>query len=697
VIDTGIDTDSPEFAGRLDPASADVAGNGTVEAVDAHGTSVAMIAAAARNSTGIMGIAYNATIVALRADRPGSCSNTSPSTTDGCAFSDRDIAAGIDRAVAAGAAVINISLGGETPNSTLVSAVQRAVAAGVVIVVAAGNEGDGSDPRIDPNQPNPFATGVRKAGGGNVIIVGSVNDSGQISSFSNKAGSQASHYLTALGERVCCVYENGVLKVESGPSGNFVTVVSGTSFSAPQVAGAVALLKQAFPALTGAQMVEILLASARDAGSTGTDAIYGRGILDIAAAFAPRGTTTLAGSTSQMSLSDDTAIGSAAMGDALASASAQAVVLDGYGRAYTTDLAQGMQRASLAPRLLGALDDRSRRVGGSTEGMSLAFSIADRPSGSGASSGQLMLSGKDAEAARILAGRAAIRLAPDKQIAFGFRERPDGLVAQLQGHDQPAFLITGDARGDLGFVAESDGALAYRQQFGQWGLTASASRGEAWLGNRRIMAGTLGRRREVSDISSFSIAGDRQIGAFEGAVGLTWLNEDRTVLGGYFHDALGAGGARTVFADASVGWYPTDGWRLGGALRQGWSRADRSHAITDGSNFVSRAWSADVSRQGVFASDDSLSFRLSQPLRVESGGLALNLPVGYDYATLTPAYGVSTIALSPSGRELDGEIAWTGRLFGGAAAAGLYYRKDPGHIAGLPDDKGVALRWSRRF
>ncbi|ANY20167.1 Thermophilic serine proteinase precursor [Tsuneonella dongtanensis] len=697
MIDTGIDTDSPEFAGRIDPASSDVAGNGTVEAVDDHGTNVAMIAAAARNNTGIMGIAYNATIVALRADRPGSCSNTSPSNTDGCVFSDRDIATGIDRAVAAGASVINLSLGGESPNGTLVAAVQRAAAAGTVIVVSAGNEGDGSDPAVDPNQPNPFASGVRNAGGGNVIIVGSVNDVGTFSRFSNKAGSQASFFLSALGERVCCVYENGTLKVESTTSGTFVTVISGTSFSAPQVAGAAALLKQAFPNLTGTQIVDILLTSARDAGAAGTDTTYGRGILDIAAAFAPRGATTLAGSTAQVPLGDDTAIGSAPMGDAFAGITTRAIVLDSYGRAYGTDLGLGMQQATQVPRLLGALEERSRRVGARTDALSMAFSIAESTDGGSAWPAQLRLSRQDADAAKVLAGRAALALAPGKQIAFGFRERSDGLVAELQGHERPAFMIAGEARGDLGFSAGADVAVAYRQRLGPWGLTATAETGEAWLGSLRMVDGTLGRSRESRDTAAFSLAADRHFGAVETALGLTWLSEDRTILGAYFSDAFGAGGAGTMFVDASVGWKFADGWRLGGSARQGWTRAEKVGAIASGSHFTSRAWSADIAKRGVLGRSDSLSFRLSQPLRVESGGLALSLPVDYDYGSLSPTYAVRAISLSPSGRELDGEIAWAGRLFGGSAAASLYYRKDPGHVASLPDDKGIALKWAKSF
>ena len=87
----------------------------------------------------------------------------------------------------------------------------------------------------------------------------------------------------------------------------------------------------------------------------------------------------------------------------------------------------------------------------------------------------------------------------------------------------------------------------------------------------------------------------------------------------------------------------------------------------------------------------------AQPLRVESGALNLTLPVGYSYETLLADYGVRSIALAPRGRELMGEIAWRGPLLSGQGAASLFYRRDPGHYEALPDDKGVALRWSRKF
>ena len=79
---------------------------------------------------------------------------------------------------------------------------------------------------------------------------------------------------------------------------------------------------------TGRQIADILLRSAFDVGAAGADAVFGRGILDIYRAFQPLGTTTLAGGTTAMALGDTTGTGSAAMGDALASATLSTIVLD---------------------------------------------------------------------------------------------------------------------------------------------------------------------------------------------------------------------------------------------------------------------------------------------------------------------------------------------------------------------------------
>jgi len=128
--------------------------------------------------------------------------------------------------------------------------------------------------------------------------------------------------------------------------------------------------------------------------------------------------------------------------------------------------------------------------------------------------------------------------------------------------------------------------------------------------------------------------------------------------------------------------------------------ATRAHAngtVLSASRLYSSAWSVEALRDNALVGGDSLGLRIAQPLRVESGGLTLNLPVEYSYTALTATYASRTLSLSPDGREIDGELVWRGPLWGGAASASLYYRKDPGHYAALPGDKGLALTWLRKF
>lgn len=690
IIDSGVDTTNPEFAGRISAASADVAGTRELKGDDDHGTMVALVAAAARNDSGIMGIAHEATVMAMRADTPGSCS-----IDDGCSFSDSAIASGIDRAVTNGAKVINLSLGGDAAGSQVRAAVSRAATAGVVIVVSAGNGGDTSGPESDPDNPEPFASSLRAAGNGNVIIAGSVDNTGAISSFTNRAGTEANWFLGALGERICCAYEDGAIKVTTSGGQQFTTTYSGTSFSAPQIAGAAALLRQAFPNLSAAQVVNLLLTSAREAGASGTDATYGRGILDIANAFAPQGTTTLAGSSSEIPLSGTTFVTSAAMGDAVQSASLNAIMLDGYSRAYQINLAKLGQVASMPMKLTGALLNQLRDVATGTERLSLAYSIDARTAfGGSASANQLRLSQGHAHRAKVLAARVVAQLSPKTSLGFAFSQGAEGLVAQLGGSRQAAFLIAGSPLDDVGFRRRPNSAIALRRSFGSWGVTASAENAYVF-GDERMTERLRGAQMPRS--ARLALAVDRTIGDVEISAGSTLLMEQRTILGAKFQDAIGSSGAQSLFIDSSLAWRPSQSWRLGGAWRQGFTFARPGGWVAAGSLLESNAWSFDVTRFALLDRRDSLAFRISQPLRVSSGGINMLLPVEYSYDTLLARKEVRLLALAPAGREIATELAWRSPLAQGWGSASLFYRVNPGHFASAPDDKGVSFSWSRRF
>ncbi|MXO66957.1 S8 family peptidase [Altericroceibacterium endophyticum] len=688
VVDTGIDVDSPEFAGRISAFSRDMfdgVDTRGVNATDDHGTNVSLVAAAARNGSGILGMAWDATIMALRADTPGSCGADNPTSSNtNCSFANSTIADAVTYAADNGAKVINLSLGGSRASLALQRAVEDAVNAGVLVVVAAGNDG-----RADPDG---FALSLADDAAGGVLIVGSIDEDGSISSFSNRAGAGTSQFIMARGGLVCCVYEDGQIYEQNGTR----YLLQGTSFAAPQVAGAAALLAQAFPNLTGAQIAQLLLETAHDAGAAGTDEQYGRGVLDVAEAFAPQGVTRLAESSEAFPLSALAGTTSPAMGDAISAASLAAVVLDKYSRAYDVNLSSSFQSAPVSQRLQGALAGHSRAVGAASGNMSVAFTIdASGDAMRQPQTGSLQLAQQDAEAARVLAGRVTMRLAPDMQVGFAFSESADGLAAQLQGQDRPAFMVARSAGGDDGVYRTTDAAIAARRQFGAWGLTARAEMGET-VNNTLDPVIDVQRLQQRDRVRSFGLSLDRRFGNLSTALGLSLIDEDNSVLGARFHDGFGLQGAQTMFVDAEAGWNFARKWRLGAAMRLG-QTTPQGGLLADGSRLMTQAWSFDVERAGVFAQNDRIGFRVSQPLRVNGGALNFNLPVAYDYASNSARYAVQSLSLSPNGRELMGELAWSGALWSGHASASVFFRHEPGHYAQLPADKGVGLRWSRGF
>ncbi|MEO6385351.1 MAG: S8 family serine peptidase [Sphingomonas sp.] len=249
VVDTGIDLESTEFTGRLDPASADLAGNGTLDDINGHGTAVATLAAAKRDGVGGHGVAFDATIVAFRVDLPGTCAGAG-----GCIYGLDAVALAIDRAREAGARVINLSMIADIPpRATMLAAVDRATAAGIVITICAGNEG-ASEP-----QTLAAALAADPVAREQVLIVGAVGGGDVTGASSNRAGDSAAHFIT--------------------------TTAGSCSAATPLASGALALLAQANPTKTGAQLLALLYASARDVGATGQDRVYGRGVVDLTRAF----------------------------------------------------------------------------------------------------------------------------------------------------------------------------------------------------------------------------------------------------------------------------------------------------------------------------------------------------------------------------------------------------------------------------
>ncbi|GHH96367.1 type VII secretion-associated serine protease mycosin [Streptomyces capillispiralis] len=251
VIDTGVDDENPQLATAVDKAAGldllagGKGGDPTNDEVG-HGTKVAgIIAARPREGTGFVGLAPNATVIPVR-------QNDADSSGD----SD-SMARAIDHAVAKGADVINISQDTTKPlsaTSALAEAVREAIARKVVVVASAGN--DGLDGKARNTYPAAFD---------GVLAVASSDRNNERAAFS-----QAGSFVG--------VAAPGVDIVSTVPGGGQCTD-SGTSFSAPFVAGVAALLKEKHPDWSTAQIVTRIEQTA-ERSVNGHDDFVGWGVVD---------------------------------------------------------------------------------------------------------------------------------------------------------------------------------------------------------------------------------------------------------------------------------------------------------------------------------------------------------------------------------------------------------------------------------
>jgi hypothetical protein len=497
-------------------------------------------------------------------------------------------------------------------------------------------------------------------------------DLNQLSVFSNKAGSGSVYYLTALGYRDRAPDHTGAQFLWSG-----------TSFSAPTISGAAALLAQAFPNLTGAQIVEILFKSADDLGAAGIDSIFGNGRLNIASAFKPIGTTSLAGSQEPVSTTSNGELPPAA-GDG-GQGTAGAIILDGYSRAFVLDLARTLRTAEPAKPLARALQG-SVRVGAASAGpISVAMTVSERrdlPQGFALS--RMGIGPEDIRRSRLIAGSAIARIDRKTAFALGFSEGAKAIERRLSGAEAGAFLIAKDVAGDPGFSAKRNGSLALRRVLGPVGLTLSGETGSVW---QEIKTSATG-----SPYRWTSLAVDRNFGKTWVSAGISNLNEKQTLLGGRMGNALGGGGANSLYLDLEARRELGDGWSATLSGRRGWT----SFA---GGQFQTGAYGFDATKIGLLGAGDRLGFRLSQPLRIERGGLGLMLPTAYDYGTQTATNSLVKYSLSPTGREVDAELSYGSNVLGDSGWIGgnLFMRRQPGHFATADNDYGAAIRFTLGF
>jgi hypothetical protein len=258
VIDTGVDLNHREFANtKFDPLSY----NGEDDSVgiqhlmddDGHGTNViGVISADNMDGEGVSGVAPGVTIMVIKA-------NKSSTKT----YNPVRVAVGIRYAADNGAHIVNLSVAATVNDQAISDAINYAASKDVLVVAAAGN--------------NKTSASYYPAALENVIAVSSVDEQSNFSTFSN----YGEHIdVAAAGTRI-----NMTRYSSHNPALSPYSTLNGTSYAAPQVSAALAMIKSVNPEMTGQQLKDRLLSTARDIGEPGVDSRFGHGLIDVHAAL----------------------------------------------------------------------------------------------------------------------------------------------------------------------------------------------------------------------------------------------------------------------------------------------------------------------------------------------------------------------------------------------------------------------------
>ena len=686
VIDTGIDTGHPLFAGKT--VTEEFMSGATDEdgSKRSHGTAVssAIVGRSLDDDftaevTAPRGVAWGADIAMFAIPAGSGIGNYVPVSLTGLDNADTEWKSWIERVLnwrSGGRRLdfVNLSVGHhgiieqysqQELRTNLGDAIAKLAQAGAsektVFVWAAGNaHGDPCDPNDFPAGSNLCVSNLVNAKSvevmpglpariselrENVIAVVAIKVDGAIADFSNRCGIAAQWCIAAPGRLVRLAYFGPNPDTnEAGARGAFNG--SGTSYAAPMVTGALVVMKHHFrDEISNTGLVQRLYDTAYKGGIYAVTAIYGQGLLDLTAAISPAGAPRVSFSNRVDGTGVELAETRVDLGHALG---------------------DGLTRA-LAGQEIAAFDDL---------GAPFWFSLGSfAASADGLSTGARLRGFMARPQARREAGawRPALgALASDDRLAGpGGPGGPGGLRLGL--FEAPALGTDG------GHLSLAGRALRLSTA-GRDGLSAAAVSSEGLDGRAPVSGAVLSWR---------------PAGASVGVRG-GWVGERETLLGSRAAGAFGRMSADAAFAgiegSARIG-----AWRLDAGAEVGTIGASaRGGLIADLSPLTTSAFALQAERP-VDDEGGTFTLSLSQPLRVEAGHARLSVPVGRTKDGRVRRQSVAA-DLAPSGRQIEIAAQWRRPLAAGEELRlGAAWTRHPGHTADADPDLTLLAGWRRVF
>jgi len=205
VLDTGASLEHPDLKDNIKDSCDFTGSSSGVKDIEGHSTHCCGIIAAIDNGIGVIGVAPRSSLYVCKVLSDNGCGDYN------------QIASGIDWAISKGVDIISMSLGSPLDSSELYNAVKRAYDKGIIIVCAAGNDGDNHGDNI--NYPAKYSE---------VIAVGSIDQNMQRSTFSS------------VGKELTVMAPGG--KIYSCFAPDKYAILSGTSMATPFISGLCALV-----------------------------------------------------------------------------------------------------------------------------------------------------------------------------------------------------------------------------------------------------------------------------------------------------------------------------------------------------------------------------------------------------------------------------------------------------------------------
>jgi subtilisin family serine protease len=690
-----------------DPDIADnltYSGGGTAT-VGGHGVGVASLMVSAHDGAGVMGIAPNARVVAF---------NPFDSTNTASFKAARD---GIVALANHGASVINMSLGvsGYTlhPDWRKVfsdSQVYEGTAGKVAFVMAAGNDGTAQSENIQWDYSRAPA----------LLLVGSADVNGVISTFSNRPGSACLLNGTQCQDRLMDFFlvAPGELILLPDGNGGFVRR-SGTSFAAPLVSGAITLLHDRWPWLAKypKETVNIILDSARDLGDPGTDPVYGRGMLDVAASQSPLNFNALRFYEVKNGVQTEVSAANVQAGGLKTSWEADGV----YFHLFETI---GNTHRDFSVPLSSALVGQVTTLGGSSEyfqrfieqrlkdwikgsaGFSDVATITS-PAGAGwqaSVSASLNASTFDQQGS-IELPHSSIRFANDSGFAFTAGTGEGGLALnQVEGLGLTSDYGRNGGVNPLLALASGGSFASFEVPLAR---STSVSIGVTSHDNMRAEYRSPAERYHYQGVDAFKAAAInvRLAHKVSEAVRLSFsyarVGEANGLLGvqSRFKADLGHGAVSDTFTmagSAQLGSGLTLALSATGGRTRSGTDAEQGIA-TAGDGVLTSSLALAATKQGLFGSGDMVRLSIAQPLHIESGELTYKSVQVVDRATGELGLVEQSFEVAGAPRPYAGELLYASPVGGGAGEVGLFGRAELNNREAGGDVLTAGARMNLRF